>query len=156
MKKLIIIRGPLGVGKTTVSKILAQNLHAEYISLDKIIKDNDLEGVDGISLENFLKSNEIIFELISNSEKIFILDGCFYYQEQLDDLMKKFKNNIKILSLMSTIEMCIKRDSKREKVYGEDAARFVHMITTKIKMGYEIDNTNLTIDETVNQIMKKM
>ena len=57
MKKVIIIRGSLGVGKTTISKLLAKELHAEYLSLDKILKDNNLEGTNGIPLENFLKAN---------------------------------------------------------------------------------------------------
>jgi hypothetical protein len=39
MKKLIIIRGSLGVGKTTVSQLLSQNFHLEYLSLDQIVDD---------------------------------------------------------------------------------------------------------------------
>lgn len=156
MKKLIIIRGPLGVGKTTVSNILAQNLHAEYISLDKIIDDNNLEGEDGIPLENFLKANKIIYDIAKKSENSFIVDGCFYYQEQIDDLTKKFYNNAIIFTLTSHVEKCIERDSKRAKVYGEDSARFVHMVTTKIQAGNEVDNTDMTVEETVEKIMERI
>ena len=92
MKKIIIIRGPLGVGKTTVAKILSRNLNADYLSLDQILKENNLESVDGIPLKNFLTANEIICNLVNNSEKSFIIDGCFYYQEQIDDLVNKFTN----------------------------------------------------------------
>ena len=155
-KKIIIIRGPLAVGKTTISKLLAKNINAEYLSLDKILKDNNLEGNDGIPLENFLKANKIIYKIINNCEKIFIIDGCFYHQEQLDDLGKKLKNNIIIFTLTSNVEKCIERDSKRINVYGEDSARFVHMITTKIKAGYEINNNNLTIQETIDKIMEQI
>jgi len=51
------------------------------------------------------------------------------------------------------VEKCIERDSKREKVYGEDSARFVHMITTKIQAGHEINNTDLSVAETVEKTM---
>src|SRR3989338_2658833 len=155
MKKLIIIRGPLGVGKTTVSKLLSQNLHLEYLSLDQIVDDNKLvpANSDGIPLESYLKANQIILDLAKNNKNSFIIDGCFYYQEQLDDLVKKFDNNVEIFTLTSHVDKCIERDSKREKVYGEDSARFVHMITTKIQAGHEIDNTNLTVEETVEKIM---
>lgn len=156
MKKLIIIRGPLGVGKTTISKILAKNIDVEYLSLDTIIKDNNWEGTDGIPLENFLKANEIISKLVNNHKNPFILDGCFYYQEQIDDLKQKFKNDLIIFTLTSNVEKCIERDSKREKNYGEDSAKFIHMITTKIKEGYEINNNDLTIQETVEKIMEKL
>lgn len=156
MKNLILIRGPLGVGKTTVAKILTEKLQAEYLSLDKIIDDNNLAGTDGIPLESFLKANEIILELAGKNDKIFIVDGCFYYQEQIDDIKKKFGNKIIIFSLVSSVEKCIKRDSKREKVYGEDSARFVHMVTTKIQAGYEIDNSDLTVTETVEKIIETL
>lgn len=158
MKKIIVIRGPLGVGKTTVSKILAQNLHAEYISLDKILDDNNLipPDADGIPLETFLKANEIILDLANNSKNTLIVDGCFYYQEQIDDVLKKFDNTIFIFTLICDVETCIERDSKRSDVYGEDSARFVYMITTRIKAGFEINNADLTAEETVEKIMEKI
>ncbi len=154
--KIIVIRGPLAVGKTTIAKLLAEKINAEYISLDEIMKNNNLEEKDGIPVENFLKANEIILKTVSNSKNSFIIDGCFYYQEQIDDLKKKFKNNIVFFSLISSLEKCIARDSQREKVYGKDSAKYVHMITTKIKEGYEIDNTDLSINETLDEIIYKL
>ena len=37
MNKVIIIRGPLGSGKTTIAKEVARKLNAEYISIDSIV-----------------------------------------------------------------------------------------------------------------------
>jgi adenylate kinase family enzyme len=153
-RKIILIRGPLGVGKSTIAKLLAKSIGAEYLSLDILLKDNDLEGTDSIPLENFLKSNELIFDLITSSDNSFIIDGCYYHQEQIDDLQKKFNNKILIFSLISDVETCIDRDSKRELVYGKDAASFVHMITTKVKAGHEINNSKLSVEETANKICK--
>lgn len=156
MVKIIVVRGPLGVGKTTVSKILAQNLHGEYISVDQILADNNLSNGDGIPLESFLKVNQIILDITKKSEKKFIVDGNFYYREQIEDLKNKFKDDIIFFTLLSGIEKCIERDSKREKALGEDSARYVYMITTQIKEGQEIDNSNLTAEETVERIMEKI
>jgi shikimate kinase len=154
MKKIIVIRGPLGVGKTTVSKILAQKLDVEYLSLDKIIDDNNLNSTARIPLENFLKANNIIQNIATKSKKTFIIDGCFYYQEQIDDLTQKFHDDILFFSLTTNVEKCIERDAKREKVYGEDSARYVYMVTTKIKVGHEIDTSKITAEEAVEEIMK--
>ncbi len=142
------MRGPLGVGKTTVSKILAKKIHAEYVPVDMFLKDHTLKST--------LKANEIISKLVSNSKNSFVIDGCFYFQEQIDDLKKKMDDDVSIFTLISDIETCIKRDSKRKRVYGEDAARYVHKITTKIKAGYEIDNSDLTIQETANKIIERI
>ena len=154
MPKIIVIRGPLGVGRTTIAKLLADKINAQYLSLDKILKDNNLEKKDGIPVENFLKANDIILKITQSSKGSFIIDSCFYYQEQIDDLKNKFSNNIIFFSLVSGVEKCITRDSQREIVYGKNATEYVHMITTKIKEGYEIDNTNLTILETLDEIIE--
>lgn len=40
------------------------------------------------------------------------------------------------------------------KVYGEASARFVHMVTTKIREGTEVCTANLTIKETIGKVLK--
>ena len=40
MNYFIIIRGPLGIGKTTIAKKLKKILKAEYISMDEIVDNN--------------------------------------------------------------------------------------------------------------------
>lgn len=151
--KIIVIRGPLGVGKTTIAKLLAEKIEAEYISLDQIMKNNNLEGEDSISVDNYLQANNIISKIIKDSKKSFIIDGCFYHQKQIDNLKNKFPN-ITFFSLISSVEKCIERDSQRKKVYGKESARYVHMITTKIKEGHEVDNTNLSIPKTLDKILE--
>lgn len=155
MKKLIIIRGPLGVGKTTIATSLAQKFDATYVSVDQIIDDHMLvpSDADGVPLESFLQANQIIRDRVENVAGPVIVDGCFYYREQIDDLVKTFVGDVGIITLLTSVETCIKRDSERDHVYGEDAARFVHMVTTEIHEGHEIDTTHLTIEETVERVL---
>lgn len=155
MKQIIVIRGPLGVGKSTISKIIASKLNAEYLSLDHIISDNNLNTEDGITLENFLKSNDIILDIVYKSKnEHFILDGCFYYIEQVEDLKHKFKGNVAFITLRGSLQKCIERDSNRSKAYGKDSATFVFNMTEGVKVGYEIWNENLTIDKTVEKVLE--
>lgn len=153
--KVIIVRGPLGVGKSTVSKMLAKEIHAKYISLDKILKENELEGKDGISVENFIRANEIIINSIKDTSKPIIIDGCFYYQEQIDDIKKRSKD-VQIFTITSTLNKCIERDANRKNPLGKASAEYVYMITTKIKAGIEIDNTDLSVKETTEIILDKI
>jgi len=63
MSFYVIIRGPLGCGKSTLSEKVAEAICAEYIALDRIVDDPHLitrEKEQGyISQSNFIKANEI-------------------------------------------------------------------------------------------------
>ncbi|KKW43041.1 MAG: hypothetical protein UY92_C0001G0055 [Candidatus Magasanikbacteria bacterium GW2011_GWA2_56_11] len=144
------------MGKTTVSKLLAKKLGAEYLSVDKILSDNNLDKDDDISVENFLKANEIITGISDGNRGPYVIDGNFYYQKQIDDLKNRFKDGVAIFTITSTVEKCIKRDAQREKVYGEDSVRYVYMVVSKVKAGIEIDNTDLTIEETIQTIIDNL
>ena len=81
----VIIRGPLGCGKTTVAEALAKKLKAKHFSVDKILDDNNLEEwEDGyISQKSFIKANEIAVrdaEKELEQGKPIIFDGNFYYK----------------------------------------------------------------------------
>ncbi len=156
--KHIIIRGPLGVGKSTIARKLSEALNYTYVSLDQVIDDNKLvpPGVEGVPLESFLDANELLLQYSQESTQPLIIDGCFYYQEQLDDLVSKLNGRVTIFTLSCSVEECIDRDSKRDKVYGEDAARFVHMMTSGVKAGLEIDTSKLSADETLAEIKRKV
>ena len=56
----VIIRGPAGVGKSTIAKAIAKKLGALYISFDEILSKHNLDIIegDGISAENFVRGNE--------------------------------------------------------------------------------------------------
>jgi len=47
MSYFIIIRGPAGVGKTTIAKKLAARLGETYISFDKIMREKGLDKIEG-------------------------------------------------------------------------------------------------------------
>jgi broad-specificity NMP kinase len=152
MEKIILIRGPLGIGKSTVSKMVAEKMNALYVSVDKVLDDNNLAPGGGIPVENFLKANEIILKQAENS-KIAVVDGNFYYQDQIDDLEEQLKDNLIVVSLTCSVEKCINRNSGREKVYSEDAARFVYAVTEKIRAGHYINTENQTPEETVDEVV---
>jgi shikimate kinase len=156
--KHIIIRGPLAVGKSTIAKELSERLSYEYVSLDELIDSNKLvpSGVVGVPIESFMRANELLWDYAEQSEQPLVIDGCFYYQEQIDDLIKKLDGEVVIFSLICSIEECVRRDSGRVKVYGEDAARFVHMMVDRVKAGIEIDVTKLSPSEALAAIATEL
>lgn len=154
MNNLIIIRGPLGIGKTTISKILAQKLNANYFSVDEILSENDLDHIEEkygrIPEENFSKVNDIIIKNVLERNKSFIVEGNFYYLNQIEKLVETIPYRPFIFTLVAPLEFCIERDSKREKPYGVKAATEVYKEVAWLSYGKIIDVSNLSIEQTVN------
>jgi len=160
----VIIRGPLGCGKTTIAKKLCRILSAEYISIDKVLEDYGLDNVDSkaecIPVENFIKANEIVLpkakEKLENG-KIVIFDACFYHKESIENLIENLLYPNYVFTLKAPIQVCIERDSKRSKTHGEDSAKAVHKLVSKFDYGVIIDITkpvNYSVEEILSYLPK--
>ncbi len=159
MERSIIIRGPLGVGKSTVAKVIAEKIGAVYISVDEVLDHNGLDKAvegEGIPLSNFLKANEIIATEAKNARnegKSVFVDGNFYHKEQVEQLIRLLENDVEVFTLKASVEVCIARDAARAKPYGEDAARAVHMFVSAFDYGTVINTETQTINETIRSVM---
>jgi shikimate kinase len=161
MPKIILIRGPLGIGKTTIAKELTERLNAAYFSMDKILEENNIDKIDEkqgcIPKENFIKADNLILPEIKKAigqGKNIILDGCFYHQEQIEHLKEELKDNkILIFNLKASLESCIKRDRKRKRVYGEEAARAVHKLVSRFDIGESIDTDGKSEEQVLGEIL---
>ena len=153
----VIIRGPLGIGKSSVAEALAKSLHGEHLSVDAVLHEHDLEdkSLDGfISEECFLKANEIIApQALSplQSDKIVIFDGDFYRKSQIEDLIAKLNFEHFVFTLKAPLEVCIKRDKDRTETLGEDATKAVYKKSTELNYGIIIDAT-----KPLNDIIKRI
>ena len=158
MSYYIIIREPMACGKSTISKELAKQLNAEYISLDKVMDEHDLDKMPPdvkIPPENFIKTNELILQKVRDyleSGKPIILDACFYYKEAIQHI----ENNIEYPGFVFTLKVpvaeCIKRDKNRENSYGKGSVIYIHSIVSEFDYGHNIDVTQ-SVEESVNQII---
>jgi dipeptidase E len=157
--KSIIIRGPLGVGKSTIAKAVADKIGGIYISMDEVLDQNGLDkAVEGesIPLANFLKANEIIaFEARQAKDrgKSVVIDGNFYHKEQIDQLIHLLERDMLAFTLKASVETCIARDAARTKPYGEPATRAVHIFVSAFDYGTVIDTEAQTPEETTRSVM---
>jgi len=157
MSYFIVIRGPLGIGKTTIARALAKKLNAEYISIDKVLEENGLDKENNDFLpEDFVKANEIVLPKVKkdlSKGKIVIFDGCFYFKEQVEHLEKNLPMKHYIFNLKAPVETCIERDSKRKKVYGGKAAGEVFRLVSAFDYGIIINTDNKTPEQVVREIL---
>ena len=164
MNYYIIIRGPLGCGKTTISEKLAEIINAKHFAIDRIIEGDNftIEEEDGyVSQNNFKKANEIIADeaigILKDGQSV-IFDGNFYWKSQIDDLIDRLDFPYYVFTLKAPLDLCIDRDAKRDKTHGKDAAVVVHKKSTEFTYGIEIDVTktlNECIDEILSHLPKK-
>jgi len=158
MSYYIIIRGPLGCGKTTIAKALAARLNANYISVDAVIDEHDLAAdlEDGfISQKSFMRANDFICEIakpLLDANKPLVIDGNFYWQSQLDDLAKKLPNPHAIFTIDAPLDICKKRDAQRENPLGADAAEVIYKKTLSVEAGHKIDATK-EVEEIIKEII---
>lgn len=157
MEYCIIIRGPAGVGKTTIAKKLAKELKADYFSFDKIMRKNNLDNLvgKGIPSENFIKANEIIILLIIRKKRA-VLDGCFYREKQINHLLNKLKTKVYIFTLDADITECSKRNKTRKNPMTEENIKQVHNLVSEIKIGININTVGKSIQQIVSEILNHL
>lgn len=162
MTYYIIIRGPLGIGKSTIAKSLAKNIKAEYIAYDRILDKHNLtkDKEDGyISQKSFLKANEIIApkaKRFLDKGKSVVFDGNFYWKSQIEDLISKLNYPHYVFTLKAPLKVCIKRDKERIKTHGKDAAEAVYRKSIEFEYGTIINTENKSVKEIVNEIKKRV
>ena len=159
MPPYIVIRGPLGVGKTTIAKILARQLNGLYISIDDVLDEHNLDVIeDGepcIPAENFVTAQTLVLPEVRtalDAGRPVIFDGNVYHREQLDHLAEALPTEGIVLTLNAPLPVCIARDAGRAEPYGEGAAAAVHWLVSRVDAGIPIETEGLTLEETLTAI----
>ncbi|RJQ15487.1 hypothetical protein C4573_04995 [Candidatus Woesearchaeota archaeon] len=160
MNHVIILRGPLGVGKSTIAKKLASVLKAKHIDVDKLLEkyqlDKPQKGEPCIPLKNFIVVQKKILPILEKRlKKTIIIDGCFYHKKQIEHLKKNI-SKINVFTLKAPLKTCIARDSRRRKSYGKDAAKAVHTLVSAFDYGFVIETDKRTVQQTVKEILKEL
>jgi predicted kinase len=161
MSFYVIIRGPLGCGKSTISEKLSTVLKAKYIGVDRVLDEHNLTGdkeAGYISQASFKQANELIAPIAKKfieSGTPVVFDGNFYWKSQIEDLIKRLDFPHYVFTLQAPLEVCIERDRKRIKKHGKDAAEAVYKKSTEFCYGIPIDVMK-PIKETIKEILANL
>lgn len=163
MSTLYVITGPAGVGKSTISKKIAESkAKSALIEGDEIYQQVVGSYVsawkEGNHLDTFLK-------VCINSIKIYLEDGydvVFNYiisPDQLEEIKNSIKDcDIKFVVLLVNEETILKRDKERPEdcQMNERCIILLNSFNDEYKNSDNIlDTSNLSIDETVDKIEKE-
>ncbi len=158
MSFFVIIRGYLGVGKTTIAKQVAKKIKAKYYSIDEILAKNKLDkiGKRCIPLENFIKANE---KVLSQAKSLLakgipvVFDGNFYHKGHIIHLIRNLKAPHKVFTLKAPLKVCIARDAQRKGSYGKWPVIAVYNLVNNTKYGKTINTDKKSIKQVVREII---
>lgn len=163
MADLYVITGPAGVGKSTISRKIA-----EASSKSALIEGDDLYAqiiggyVNPWEEGNFL---DTFWKLSLSSIKVYLEDGfdvVFNYiisPDQLEMIKKEFKDyKIKFTVLLVDEETILTRDKRRPEEYQMKERCIVLLNEFKdhnYSEDYILDTSHITVDETVDKVLKE-
>ena len=160
---VIVIAGPTGVGKTTLSKMLSMHFNCTYISEDEIAKEVSPDAYKDI--EDYPDQLKIVENLLlKRSKEIFdcgryvVIDRINLEREFIEEMEKTFHKHLILWVLWPPMETTIERDKRREGwTSGEDTIRRYYKKYEELKpfIGekYYIDNRHLTQEETLERFI---
>mgnify|MGYP001345046285 CR=1 FL=1 len=141
MKKSLVLTGMMGVGKSTIGRLLAKRLKVKFIDVDKIIEKKERKSIKRIFDESgekyFRKIEEkITLKILNNKKGIIALGGGAFINEiirekvlkssisvwlkvDLDELIKRYKNNRRPLLNKRKLDTDVKKIyQSRKKIYS--------------------------------------
>lgn len=164
MPHVIVITGPCGAGKTTVSAIVAKKLRVQHLRADDVTHElfPGLENIEQHPRElqelkdEVLRRAKTIFDAGNSVVVDFVVLGDF-----IRDFQRMFGDDLMMKVLLPRIEVTIARDTSRECwTVGEKHVKELHDMfirdTELIGADNFIDNSDETADETARKIAVSM
>lgn len=160
--RVIVMTGTPGVGKTVISKILADRLNAHYVNISKLVKrENLIEGIDmdmDTTIADMGKLTDAISTIIDASSQDVIIDGHL----AAEVVSSSFVPQIFVLRMDPTViqRRLQKRGYETKKIMENVAAEILDVCLVGIikKHGVErvdeIDITGMRVNEVIDKIMK--
>ena len=164
MKKSLVLTGMMGVGKSTLGKVLSLKLNSKFIDVDKLIEKREKMSIQNIFKakdEKYFREIEekITLEVLDTFPAVIALGGGAFINRNIRD--KVLKRSISFW-LDSNINTLLKRMSNKKKrpLLNKDSPKTeLIKLYAKRKDAYKmadhkIDCSKYTKNEIIKQILK--
>ena len=151
MKKSLVLTGMMGVGKSTIGRLLAKKLRFKFIDVDRLIERQEKRSIKKIfdvdGEEYFRKIEEkVTFKILKNKSSIIALGGGAFIN---NEIRKEIIKNCCSIWLNLSLELLIKRykrNNKRPLLEGNNLESEVKKILQSRKKIYALANFKINCD----------
>ena len=151
MKKSLVLTGMMGVGKSTIGRLLAKKLRFKFIDVDRLIERQEKRSIKKIfdvdGEEYFRKIEEkVTLKILKNKSSIIALGGGAFIN---NEIRKEIIKNCCSIWLNLSLELLIKRykrNNKRPLLEGNNLESEVKKILQSRKKIYALANFKINCD----------
>ena len=117
MKKSLVLTGMMGVGKSTIGRLIAKRLKVKFIDVDKVIERNEEKSIKRIFEDNgekyFRKLEErITFKILKKKKIVIALGGGAFMN---NEIREKVLSSCTSVWLKVNLDILIKRYKKNNR-----------------------------------------
>tara|TARA_B100000029_G_C17565432_1_gene954879 strand:+ start:251 stop:760 length:510 start_codon:yes stop_codon:yes gene_type:complete len=151
VKKKLVLLGMMGVGKTTLGKIVAKKQNLEFIDTDKNIEKKCLMKISEIFKkkgENFFRNEEEkeVLKSLKKHNCVIALGGGAFINKNIRDLVLKSSISIWLDVDLKTLNKRVKWNKKRPLLNKHDNQQKINALYEKRKNIYKLANYRINCD----------
>ncbi len=165
LKKNLVLTGMMGVGKSTIGKLLSKKLNMQFKDVDKVIENKTSLTINEI----FLKKGEDFFREIEEKESLRLLEkdgliialgGGAFVNSNIRKKVKKLSVSIWLDLNSKFIFQRIKKNKKRPLLNNSQSEKNLEEILKKRKSIYSLANHRINCNYKnkyeITKIIKKI
>ncbi len=164
MKKSLVLTGMMGVGKSTLGKVLSLKLNSKFIDVDKLIEKREKMSIQNIFKakdEKYFREIEekITLEVLDTFPAVIALGGGAFINRNIRDKVLKRSISFWLDSNINTLLKRMSNKKKRPLIDKESPKAELIKLYAKRKDAYKmadhkIDCSKYTKNEIIKQILK--
>ena len=152
MKKNLVLLGMMGVGKTTLGKIIAEKQGKKFIDIDANIESRNLMTINEIFRrkgENFFRQEEEIevLKCLKKDNCVIALGGGAFVNSKIRDVVLKIAVSFWLDIDVKIIKQRVKRTQKRPLLEKNNVQKTIEDLLLKRKNFYKLADHKIICDK---------
>ena len=162
MNKNLVLTGMMGVGKSTIGRLIAKKLKAKFIDVDKVIEKNEKMSIKKIfdykGEKYFRKIEEkITFKILKNKNAVIALGGGAFMNNEIREKVLKSSLSVWLILSLNKLIARYKKNNRRPLLNKKKLEVDVKKIYQSRKKIYSLANFKINCDNiTKSQIVEKI